>query len=219
MSDDNLPTHVKEMRNYIAISGHASQEEILKEYIHDDISPTLTQAQLVVESLEDIGLDKLALLFSDRSHAEIILENCVTFRKKFADNDFQTMEMIAEAFSKIFEKVERNKFELIGLTEGQISVLTGNVQILSENYKTATVTNEDSLVMEEFLGKVFGLVEAWESHLEESDSPQDFNEGVETGMMRAASELRGIYEEYKSKIYLENKEETKANLTEERGDE
>lgn len=220
MSDDTEPTHLKEMRKFIAISGHSDPKDIINEYAKEELSPVLKQTQLVVESLEGIGLDKLALLFSDRSHAEIILENCTTFRKKLADEDFQTTELIAEAFTRIFEKVEKSKFELIGLSEGQISVLTGNVKILSENY-SPLIKKEDTLAFNECLNKMHDLINDWELHRELSESNStDFNEGVETGLLRAADSLRALFNEYTNNVQMEQEhtESDKYTLTEGKGD-
>ena len=217
MSDDCLPTHVKEMRNFIAYAGDVETKNILNEYSKTDISPMLQQACLVVNSLDEIGLERLALLFEDRSHAEIILENCISFRKRFVDRDFQTTELIAEAFVKIFEKVKKDRFELIGLTEGQISVLTGNVTILSESYEPILV-QENPLDLSECLDKMQELIDKWESH-RELPIDSDINEGIEIGLMRAADDLKMLFNEYKSETQLEHKEDKieKPTLIEDKG--
>lgn len=218
MSDDCLPTHVKEMRDYIAYVSSTDSEKIRKESVVDTVSPTLTQARLVVDSLENIGLEKLSLLFEDRSYAEIIFENCVLFKRRFADGDFETTEIIAEAFTKIFEKVKKDRFELIGLSEGQINVLTGNVQILSENYSPIIKEKDDSTFID-CLDKINELITTWESHREVEDTASaDFNEGVETGMMRAANDLKTLIDQYKNKVQTEQVEMNNSKLTEEKGD-
>lgn len=219
MSDDCLPTHIKEMRNYIAYAGSTDPKDIIQEYTKEACSPTLAQAQLVVESLEGIGLEKLSILFADRSHAEIILENCASFKKRFSDGDFETTELIAEAFTKIFEQVQKDRFELIGLTEGQINVLTGNVQILSESYATSDIQEDSAPAFKTCLEQINELIDTWESHMEVCESsPVDFNEGVETGLMRAADELRSLISQYKETVQMEQQESNNPTLTEERGD-
>ncbi len=203
MSVDNLPTHVKEMRNFIAVSGQTEQTDIINKYAEEELSNTLKQAKLVVESLEDIGLDKLALLFNDRSHAELILENCITFKRRILDNNYRTAEMIAEAFSKIFEQIERERFDLIGLSEGHINVLTGNMQLLAESYNAPVIINE-SVVYEDLLTGLISLIESWESYRETDDAPEDFIEGVELGYLRAAGQLRELFQNYQHKIKTES---------------
>lgn len=197
MSGDYEATHIKEMRNYIAISANEVSQQIIREYSGDNISPVLLRTKQVVEGLEHIGLEKLALLFGDRSHAEIILENCQVFNKKVLEGDTRTAEIITEAFSKIFEKIERERFLLIGLTEGQINVLTGNVQILSESFKPIVIKENDTIILDELLEKMRELCLKWESHRENDYTPEDFREGVEIGLMRASQELQELYNAYK----------------------
>lgn len=196
MTIENLPTHVKEMRNFIAITSQVDNQYTILQEQMNEISSRLVQVHRVVENLEEIGLEKLALLFSDRAYAEIILSNCSIFRKKINEGDTKTAEKIGEAFSKILEKIDRNKFDLINLSEGQKQVLTGSFAVLFENYNSISIINE--VKIDDFLEDVLNLIQRWESHKEQIEDSAEFSEGIETGLMKAALELKELYEKFET---------------------
>jgi hypothetical protein len=180
--------HLREMRSWLTLAAGSIESKPM--VVDSAIPPLVKQAKIIAETVEEIGLERLSLLMNDRSAATIILENCNTLNKKIEDADWDTCCLIAEAFSKIFENVSESRFNLSGLSEGQRFILKGNVQVLKENFASALPVLNKHVLME----KIIQLVSKWEDY-RETQSNAAYAEGVEYGLMLAASELKNLYNE------------------------
>lgn len=191
----NKPEHLDDMKKFIQATYGSPDNNPIVESIVSELPIVLEQAKQVSNNLEHIGKDRLAILFSDRSHAEIILENCVTLNNKLDDGDYHTAMQIAEAFGAIFNNIEPDRFEFAGLQADEIQIITENAGILTESFKSE-VKEEKVDETIKLVESMQNLVNKWEMHQEitENEGEKILAEGIELGYARAASELAEIIE-------------------------
>jgi hypothetical protein len=129
--------HLREIRAWLTLAeGSIEHKQVLDQ---SSMPHLVKEAKYIADTIEELGLERLSLLMNDRSIATTILENCNTLNKKIEDADWEICNLIAEAFSKIFENVPDSRFNFSGLSEGQRTILKGNVQILKENFVSSVV--------------------------------------------------------------------------------
>jgi hypothetical protein len=180
--------HLREIRAWLTLAeGSIEHKQVLDQ---SSMPHLVKEAKYIADTIEELGLERLSLLMNDRSIATTILENCNTLNKKIEDADWEICNLIAEAFSKIFENVPDSRFNFSGLSEGQRTILKGNVQILKENFVSSVVPSKPIL-----MEKIKQLVSKWEDYRETIPQNPAYAEGVEHGLMLAACELRNLYNE------------------------
>lgn len=166
----------------------------VKEEPKQDVPVILEQALEFANIIKETGLERLTLLFNDRSHAEIVMENVDVLRKKMADQDYHVSMQIAEAFGSLFEKVESSRYEYSGLNENQVAIFKNKATSLYESFNPSSNNKSNNELLLENVNKI---VERWEMYSEtDNDEEKTFAEGVEYGLSIAANELRTVIERF-----------------------